>query len=461
MEIGTTNFEGVECTYARDWKTIYLSPQNQSDFFRLDLSERRGFLIKLINNHDITVAYISNVEYHMMNSYKLNAEFLFKYTLSDPNEPLNLTGMKLTGNEIDAIYSPVWHFYRATNKGSIKHEADLLYASEKVESFRITIESKPILIEFYIGDILSEGITGDNKLHTQIIISFDKTDDILFAYKVYAIVVRFLQMLLYKQEVGFQYIEIFRSTEEYEKSLLGHLWTEKNSSERIESLENYYLQPFYQKIMQTLANDEKSYLKHLPQKQQAFPRYEAIDILTAFSAFEYECHMDKATFIQKADCFSEVKKESEEFFNILETKYSDEKYTGFFKSMKEKIKTVGNEYGEKQRLINAYNICKNVLSSASTYSIPSDITKAAERIVEMRNKAIHHSYFPSIDDYDNKCIRLLHTICYAMFLRRVAIPDYIAELTLDDVFHCNGKIFSIPITPTPRTVDPNPHSTDV
>ena len=443
MEIGNVVFEGIDCIYSREWKTIYLSPVNERDFFKLELYKRRHFFIKFSRGCDNTIAYIDNSDFYKVGTYILNAEFIFSYVSSNPDDSLRMTCMEFTGKDLDAVYNPTLHYYRETNHGRDGLGVDLLYSHEKVESFTLALDDKSLQVEIYLGNILKNGVLGDNKLHTQLVVSFDQTEDVLFIYRIYSLVVRFLQILLYKRKVGFRHIEVLNETDISDRSLLGYLWVEKNTEEPLEALRNFRLQPHFQQIMQLLASDGTTYVNHLPMNQQVFRKYETIDILTAFSAFESECHKDRVTFIQTSVDFSEVKAEIETLIGPLEQKYPLEKYSVFFKSLYDRIRSIGVEFGEKQRVINAYQVCLNILEGTTReYPKNDNIQIAAERIVKMRNKAIHHNYFPDTDNGDNICIELLHLIYYAMVFRRAGVPDDITELSLDDVFHCNNKLLS-------------------
>jgi hypothetical protein len=441
METGRANLEGIEFIYARDWKTIFLTPASSLVRIPLELQDKKGFFIILDSMPSCYIAYIISCQSGLNSGLVLTAEYYIKSYKTAVSKGLKVQEIEFVGNEIDAIFDPILYFYRKHKESEQNLGEAVLYNSETSMEHDFYFKGENLKAIVRYGDMLSEGISSDRVLHARLIVKVPETEDLSFVFNVYKLILVFVQMMTYHQKCHFNSIKLFGGTVSGDRVAIGYLFVEKYDEERLLASRNYKLHPYLGKILNMLGSDITYHVEHLPEHQDHFRKFSTLDVLTIFAAFESECEKEKDKYITKTNKFKYINDEVSRLFEILSDKYIDKSEKEYITTIKSRVVDLGKEYGERQKISNAYKLCEGLVAS-SYIACPdeAEICKVVKELVKIRNSAIHHNAFPYLSETENQYVRWFHILYMAMFLRRAGIPDDIIESTLDDLFMCNAKL---------------------
>ena len=114
---------------------------------------------------------------------------------------------------------------------------------------------------------------------------------------------------------------------------------------------------------------------------------------------------------------------------------------------------LGNEFGQKRKIINAYEKLKEILKSSiknifylpdfrkEEYLEENDIEIIANDLTGNRNKIAHGTTELNFSDYDGKELRFLEIIAYIQTLQRVGVDEKDIEIIIGIIFKCNFLYF--------------------
>jgi len=460
MEIGHVVFEGIKCIYTRDWKTICITPAESSRRIPIEAANKKNYIITLNYGPFLYQAFIIKCSIGFNYEFILTAKYLIKspriYTLLNTK----VREIEFIGNEIDAIFDPVLYFYNKHIEDSLTLSEAVLYHSETAQAYDCDFNGKKLKISVRYGEMLSEGLSSDRILHARLIVRFLEAEELLLAFDIYKLVLLFVQMMSYHQDCRFKSIRLLGESSTGSCLEIGYLFVEEYEFVKLEPLRNTNLHPYFGRIFNLLASDVSYHVEHLPARRTYFRKFSTLDVLTIFAAFESECEKEKGKYLIKPNEYKYINEEVSSFIETLEDKYRADDIRQHIEAIKKNVVNIGNEYGERQKIRKAYSSCKEFMASPCIIDPKdTDISKVINGLVRIRNRAIHHNEFPFLNETENDYVAWFHILYLGMFLRRAEIPDEIIELTLDDLFFCNGKMGKF--SPTLPPVDPTPTSADV
>ncbi len=208
----------TECIFVEESDGIIIIPKDKDSFknFRPHFKDE-NFIFRYCefagNN---SIAVIERVEYEPYCTIKL----IPKYIVKDSHDN-SFTGFEMIGEIIDDFFSPSSYFYDRSKSGVDMHE-DFIYHDEVAAEWTVAFEKKSIAITLSYGGILYEGIASDLMLHSKLRISFEKTTDVQYVYRIYLFIVRFLQIVRYDTNCGKLQINLY-SERNGNLSYNGHL----------------------------------------------------------------------------------------------------------------------------------------------------------------------------------------------------------------------------------------------
>ena len=138
----------------------------------------------------------------------------------------------------------------------------------------------------------------------------------------------------------------------------------------------------------------------------------------------------------------------------MRSKLSQFVENSFLDEVKNRIKQIGKQYGQKRKIINAYYNMKNALKSSieHVFYLPQlkiigdiedkDLNKISQRLVDLRSSIAHGDFICDIDDVDAQKIRFLEILTYSLLLQRIGLKDCDIERVIGVIFSCNYVVFN-------------------
>ncbi|MGN0561696.1 MAG: hypothetical protein ACI4K6_02730 [Candidatus Fimenecus sp.] len=445
----------TECIFVEESDGIIIIPKDKDNFknFRPHFRDE-NFILKycgLAGNNSI--AFIEQVRSEPDYAIKLIPKYIVKDSYDN-----SFTGFEMIGEVIDDFFSPSRYFYDRSKSGVDMNE-DFIYHDEVAEEWTIVFEGKSIIIALSYGGILYEGIASDLMLHPKLRISFEKTTDVQYVYRIYLFVERFLQIVRYDTNCGTFRIDLY-SERNGKPSYNGYLndigSVQNHHLKRYNDVEYGCYKPYIQRFLQFAADNPKYTANHYPTEGIRFRgrQYSAVDYMNIFTAFESECHAKEDVY-ENADA-EKVQIIKDSLVARLD-EYSKENLQQeekeFLENAKKRILQLGTQLGQTRKIINAYHILHNALDSSieNIFNSPGfklkgplqdkDLKKIAKVLVRQRGSIVHGGFSGPFSDMDAQRIRFLEILTYAQLLRRIGLEDADIERVIGALFRSNYVLF--------------------
>ena len=396
------------------------------------------------------------VEY-IRSSAGLGIQLKVKYAIENiNNSPISY--MQIIGESIDEFFDPTRYFYNL-HKENKEEIGNVVYKNKKADEWQINFEEKEIKISLVYGDILKKGIASDLKLHPILQLSFPPTQDYAFLYRLYYVIVHFLQIVLYRRAQTKCQIELYTTIDNDKLSFVGNLtdyaeyYNISLRGAREINYNNY--KEYIERLMQFSANNYNFDFKHFP---YAMPRfwgkdYSILDYISIFTAFEAECNANETLYCNADD--SAVQKIRKDILLKIETlEYSNNDEESFIYLAKERITQLGTQYGQKRKITNAYNVLRNALKSSigdifylhnlenENELSEKELSKFADYLTKTRGTIAHGGLIENFTDEQAQIIMFLEILTYCQILKRANIDDNDIELIIGAIFGCNQILFN-------------------
>lgn len=454
MQMGYAKFEDIDCVFNEEQGNIMLIAKNEKDGKLLVKADKKKnyFFEYAKSDCKNCYAYIEDTVSDIFNkTINLKTKFIIKNFCNEP-----ISCMEIIGEDVDEFFSPSRYFYTLSKKGLLKDQ-NLIYKQNKVDEWKIKFEDKDIIISLSFGNILKKGIASDLKLHARLSLIFDETRDYEFVYKVYSLIQRFLNVVLYKCERSENNVDLSvqkpNGVLSYTGKLIDCSLTSPNYKGLHEINYNNYSN-FVERLLQFCADNPNLSIKHFSTRGVKYcgRDYTSEDVLNIFSAFEDECKAEKEIY-EKVDDKLIADKKTELVSIIEKLKFSNDEEKDFINQAKDKILKLGTEFGQKNKIVNAYK----VLSGALMQSIKNifylhklknfevldndDINDFAKFLAKMRGKKTHSGSILEFTDKEAQIIRFFEVLVYSQILKRAKLSDSEIELVVGSVFGVNQLMF--------------------
>ena len=397
--------------------------------------------------HD-SIAFIKRLQFAIDYTIKLYPYYIINCCHVD-----SFVGFELTGEVIDEFFSPSRYFYDRSKSGD-KDSVDFNYHREVADEWSIIFEGNPISVTLSFGDILRRGIASDLKLHSKLTVKFGQTGDIQYLYRIYALIVRFLQIVRYDTKCGHLQIDLLSEEQEkmFYNGYLRDFSLEKTAIYKgNHEVEYGCYKPYIQRFLQFAADNPEYTFYHYPTDGIRFrgSHYSAVDYMNIFSAFESECHA-------KEDLYESV--DANKVQTIKDTlvarldEYPKNGLTqdelDFLENARNRILQLGTQFGQTMKIVNAYQVLHEALDKSieNIFYLPAfrlkgplqmkEIKKIAGFLAGQRGKVAHGGFSGAFSDVDAQKI-----ITYAQLLKRVGLEDADIERIVGAVFGCNYVLF--------------------
>lgn len=441
-------FYNVDCILIEKINEIILIPCNEEDLNLLfKHNSDKNFIIHYsMPLYKNVFSYIERVEM----DYR-SISLIPKYIIYSTEE--KICSIQITGDAIDDFFSPSTYFYKDRD---VQH--DILYKSEYVDSWNIKFRNIELKLSLSYGKILNKRTASDLMLHPILEVEFPETDDYDLIYNIFLSIERFLKFILYKQNCGSFKIDLYNKNDEKNFNI-GFLCINNLKAQQYEKSYKRIIYSDYKQflplIFQFIFNNENLYLKHL--SDCGFINFEVDDMEIVypklFTAFENECDNDEKTYnIADDSSVTELRenilKTIEKNFKIKELKSEREKQ--FLNNVKQSISREGKRFGQKVKIINAYNVLseaisdlvkKIVCSNKETDLNDTHIKKVAENLTGLRGKLVHSGYTNKLTSQQCNFIRFFEVMIYAQMLRRAALSSEDIRLIIGSTFLLSMELY--------------------
>lgn len=449
-ETGHISLWNVDCILVTDEDSLLVIPKDKDNIKKINSHfNDQDFLIEYEGIVGHSIALIQRLQFEYGFALRLFPRYIVERTYTN-----SFAGFEITGEIVDDFFSPARYFYNRHKCGA-ETQADLIYSNEIAEKWTVNFEGNDITVTLSYGDILRWGTASDLMLHPKLTISFEKTTDIQYVYRVYSFIVRFFKIVRYDTKCGKLRIDLFN--EQQGKLLLnGRLqdfcMIQNQFCPADYRVEYSRYKSYIQRFLQFASDNPKYTFYHYPSEGNRYRgmHYSATDFLNIFSAFEYECHAKKELYENVDATKVQLIKENlvTKFEEYTDTDLKPEEIE-FLKNAKSRIMQLGTQFGQTQKITNAYNILHQALdrSIENIFFLPdfklknhienSDMKKIAIFLTELRGKIAHGGFFGDFSDADAQKIRFLEILTYAQMLKRIGLFDEEIERVVGMIFNCN------------------------
>ncbi|WP_124067274.1 hypothetical protein [Clostridium sp. E02] len=454
-DTGHITLWNVECIFVEENNDISIISKDKDKIkdFRAHFNDQNFILNYCGNIGYKCTAFIERVQFELNYAVKLFPKYIIKGCHDD-----SFDGFEMMGEAIDDFFSPSRYFYDRSKVG-VETSVDFIYHNEVAEKWVITFEDKPVTITLSYGDIWGRGVASDLILHPKLKISFSKTTDVQYIYRMYLLIIRFLQIIRYDTKCGNLRIDLF-SEENGKMSYNGRLYD--FCANRSQFLKGYYdveygsFKPYIQRFLQFTADNPNYSFHHYPSDGIRFfgRDYSSIDYMNIFAAFESECHAKKDIY-ENADATRVQSVKDALIIQVHEylREGLEQEETDFLNNAKDRISQLGTQFGQKRKIVNAYKILHNALDSSIEHIFyqpefrlkgplqKGDLNKIAGFLAAQRGAVAHGSFLNTFSDVDAQKIRFLEILTYSQLLKRVGLEDADIERVIGALFGCNFILF--------------------
>lgn len=449
-------FHDIDSILVEDNDSMFIVPKSKKDIIKLrPYFFDRDFMLNYDNGFKMkSYAFIERMQLEPDSQIRLYPQYIIR----DSNKS-KYTHFEVIGDAIDDFFSPAKYFYKRAKKEEIS-DFECLYHSIFVDDWGFKFEGHKVKVFLSFGNILQRGIASDLKLHARLTVRFFRTSDIQFIYRLYSLIVRFIKIIRFEVNWGSFCVDLYdeeKGKKSYNGRLIDYsLQTVKFNRGMLDMNYTCY-EPYIQRFLQFAADNPDYTFNHYPSDSVRFlgRHYSSLDFISIFSAFEKECSSNPELF-EKVDA-SDMNCVREKLLNLIDENDSlamsdDEK--AFVNHAKERIKQLGTQYGQKRKIVNAYQVMKRSLDSSieHIFILPEfrrkghlddkDIKEVAKVLSEQRGKIAHGTSFDGFSDMDARRIKFLEILTHAMMLKRLGLDYPDIERIIGAVFSCNYIVFN-------------------
>lgn len=445
-EMGYAQFHGINCVFRENKSSITLIPTNPKDNIVKYFTER-NFIFEYKGTIHKRIAFIEKIQSQIDHSINLIPKYVFEFI-----KDFSICGFEIYGGAIDDFFNPVNYFFPKVYKS--EQVGDVLYNKETADSWNVRFEGKHLLLTLFYGNVLSNGVGSDLKLHPKLNVKFDnKTNDIGFVHRVYSVVTKFLQIIRYNLDFGRCTVELFNEN----GYIVGKFYDFNQHSNNFMGeidLDYRYLKSYLGKLLQFSADNLSLSLKHLPCSTMRFNEddYSPEILVSLFGAFENEYKLLKDIY-GKADV-SQIQKIKSELVLKIDELHSNKltkEEKNFVNMARSRINDIGVEFGQAHKLQKVYETLLPAFQSsidsifylfdktAQKDILKGKLNRIASDLANLRAKGAHGETSEKYSATQAQEIRFLEILTYAQLLKRAGFDDIAIEFIIGVIFKCNFK----------------------
>lgn len=445
---GYLTFAGIECVYFESSEGIKILPKESANVYELLRHvDDRDFLIKFTRNVDTNcLARIERVITDHMSSITLVPKYLIDMFCDEP-----ISYLEITGTAIDEFFSSSFYLF---DKSGLDSEGNnnLLQDDAVADRWSIEVQDVPVVIELKFGGLLRHGTLSEPLFRPRLKVYIEKSCDPDFIDTICNIISRFLQLVQYRRSLRAYKISCHSGPPTHNSGMYWKWETIELSEIKEYSRANYrYYKPYIHCLLQFTANNLDVSLRFLPTKYRWQGKdYTPEDLSSLFAAFESEykelCKMHE---VSNSPNYDKIKSKVISSIRNCDDMSLSKEERDYIRLSIEKVKGIGSQVGQKQKIKNMYSLLEPAIKSSVAYFFGSraddelhmDVGTIAKEIVGLRSQVSHEYTISTFTDQQARFIRLLEIIVYAQILRRAGIDNDGIEMIIGLTFGTNSAFW--------------------
>lgn len=442
-------FDGIDCTLLVEDNYLTLIPKATTPYTKmLSYAAKKNFLFSFTaHGRRKFTAYIEEVEV-FDNAFRLHPIFITQIIVNRP-----IHSIEITGTAIDDFFSPVFYFFSKQQK---RPASDMLYSTEVADQWDIQFENTLLKVSLSYGSILSRGTASDLMLHPRLKVQFPSTEDLLFVYRVYQFITRFLCFVRYMPYYGETQVDLIGSDDDHD-CLLGYLVDKKavkTHPRATSSAEYSKMKPYIARLLQfTASNPDLPTAVYPESGLRIQPKdYPEVTFHAIYAAFENECKKQPKLYECADD--SKIRGIRQQIVELIKTISAGEADAEkqFLNDAINRIQQLGTQFGQTRRIINAYsrlqsslayslhNLLWRIHPSETEALSESEIKDIAKRLTDLRGRVSHGSHIEMLSEEETQMVRFLEALTYIQMLTRAGLSHEEAEMVCGAVMFCNSLL---------------------
>ena len=447
---GYVTFCSIDCVYIIENDGIRLIPTQKESVRELNSHfDDQDFLFHFSSmEYKNCVSHIDRVEMNAGGAIRLIPSYYLKLHNNNP-----ISSMQIIGPSIDEVFHPAGYYHSKHELGT-KNDTDLTRDLEIADHWNITIGEEKVDVSSQYGGILHHGIASDMMLHPQLFLSFRPTTDYQFLFKIYTVIIRFMQLLQYNSNCGNWKVYLRGSEPNYNSGYLFDWAFIEEKRSFFNEVQYRYLKAYILNLLQFSADNTNISLDFLPNADYRWNRTDYTpQILTSlFAAFESEYKANiKEYETEPVEDYSNLKKEIVRKIQECATSSKTDSEKEFLSKAGNAILNLGNQAGQTKKVKNVLHVLNNALQSSAEHLFirgkigtksgfsSEEINRISKELVGLRALVSHEYSLSAFDDLQAEYIHFLEILVHAQMLKRAGIDDAGIELIIGIVFHCNFK----------------------
>lgn len=441
MEQFIVNINNINCVMTIEGNEVLILPFDRTDSFNLyQHFNKLKTNFKIHYEHPVFKKSFVNVKRIISWDIPL-IKLLIEYKIFCLEDDI-INSFEISGDQLDWFFNPLEYYFRIkTNNG--KMPEDLLYNSEIIKRYSFIFENQEITIEISYGEILKKGVFSDLQIHAKLKVNFKDSNDFDFIYRVYLIIVRFVNIVSYQINFNHKRVEFLGKSKSSDQSHKGYLNVKNYNLTTPDNHVSNLLRtwdPYIEPLLNLLVKDNNISIQHLPHDRNSLYKTRITRFSSIFAAFEVEFKK-----LYKDVTFSdsiEISKIKNTFVkklkdNLSKTQNANEKW--FLNEVKNRVDQIGTSFGQRAKIKYAYEqnieIFKDSFSFSEQKGFKFDQTM--DKVNKLRGLIFHENYVPNdIDDYE-KPILFIEILTMILFLRRLNMNSYEIEKVIGNIFMDN------------------------
>lgn len=442
MEQYSSKINDINCILTIESDEAFVFPLNRLDSSSLyEYISKQKTNIRIYYDHPIfkkSFLSIKKILSWDFSIIKLSIEYYFNCLEDD-----YIHSFELSGDQLDWFFNPLDYYFRLKSNNG-KMPEDLLYNSEIVKKYSFKFERQEIKVEVSFGEILKKGVLSDLQIHAQLKVMFNETNNFDFIYRVYLIIVKFINIVSYQTNFNHKKVELFGKSKSSEQSLKGYLKVKKYSVTPPDNHVSNLLRtwdPYIESLFELIVKDKNISVHHLPQDRYTIYKTRISRFSSIFAAFEVEFKKQynnrvsdetKNNLLNIKDSFNKYLNE-----RLTSSQSSDEKW--FINEVKKRADQIGLSKGQSAKLKIAYEDNIEIFSNSFNFSKEKGFlfNQTMNKINKLRGLIVHENYIPSdIDNYE-KHVLFIEILTLILFLRRLKMNSSEIEKVIGNIFMDN------------------------
>lgn len=444
QDYGYCSHAGIQCVFLLNDIGIKLIPCNPNDSFSSFPVPVEPYLLELTGAEGMRgtvfkhTALVDQTYYTVNGTLELEAKYIFSRYRG-----LSITGFDIYGDGVDEMFflSPCPHPFDNNVDGTFDALNDI------IGSWEINFLDNIVHISLLYANTLS--FCGKNALEFRPILRVEVpgSEDLSAIYKLYSAIINFIKLIRYRSSCGNMEVKLNNTPNGSVRIGSLNVSTSENSvyvaRQPIALFE--FWKPYIQNLLQFSVDHPELSLLHFPSLSLRHSKndYTPIAFSQIFTAFENECHCNKALYEKVENKSTEKIKKS--LLSLIEESAKSDMASDelqFLSKAKGRISELDTAMGQGAKILRSFSSVYHIIEQYIpfiTTTPKEEIEKKLKEIPSIRGKILHDGSLDAITDDNVYTIRILELIVFCQTMRRAYIDDNDISRIIGVIFQFNEE----------------------